>query len=40
MAMAGGCLDRRTVGHLWQQFESGRLHWSRAWMLSVVGAGK
>jgi asparagine synthase (glutamine-hydrolysing) len=40
MAMSGGYLDRRAVSALWQQFESDRLHWSRAWMLSLVGAGK
>jgi len=40
MALAGGYLNRRTVGQLWNEFESGRLHWSRAWMLAVIGAGK
>jgi asparagine synthase (glutamine-hydrolysing) len=40
MAMAGGYLNRRTIAQLWQEFENGRLHWSRAWMLSVIGAGK
>jgi asparagine synthase (glutamine-hydrolysing) len=40
MALAGGCLNRRTIGHLWSEFEHGRLHWSRAWMLVVIGAGK
>jgi len=40
MALAGGCLNRRTIGQLWSQFEQGRLHWSRAWMLAVIGAGK
>jgi asparagine synthase (glutamine-hydrolysing) len=40
MALAGGCLNRRTIGQLWSEFEHGRLHWSRAWMLAVIGAGK
>ncbi|MGO4881129.1 MAG: asparagine synthase (glutamine-hydrolyzing) [Bryobacteraceae bacterium] len=40
MALAGGCLNRRAVGNLWNQFDRGRLHWSRAWMLAVIGAGK
>src|SRR5579862_2171076 len=31
MALAGGYLNRRTIGELWNQFERGRLHWSRAW---------
>jgi asparagine synthase (glutamine-hydrolysing) len=40
MALAGGCLNRRTIAQLWNQFDHGRLHWSRAWMLAVIGAGK
>ncbi len=40
MALAGGQLDRRAISRLWRQFDMGRLHWSRAWMLSVIGAGK
>ncbi|MGA2589624.1 MAG: asparagine synthase (glutamine-hydrolyzing) [Bryobacteraceae bacterium] len=40
MALAGGYLNRRTIGQLWNEFDSGRLHWSRAWMLAVIGAGK
>jgi asparagine synthase (glutamine-hydrolysing) len=40
MALAGGCLNRRTIGKLWNEFDRGRLHWSRAWMLAVIGAGK
>ncbi len=40
MALAGGCLNRRTIGQLWNEFDRGRLHWSRAWMLAVIGAGK
>jgi asparagine synthase (glutamine-hydrolysing) len=40
MALAGGCLNRRAITHMWNQFDNGRLHWSRAWMLAVIGAGK
>lgn len=40
MALAGGSLNRRTIGKLWNEFDRGRLHWSRAWMLAVIGAGK
>jgi asparagine synthase (glutamine-hydrolysing) len=40
MALGGGCLNRRTIGQLWYEFDHGRLHWSRAWMLAVIGAGK
>jgi len=40
MALAGGYLNRRTIRVLWNEFEHGRLHWSRAWMLAVIGAGK
>jgi asparagine synthase (glutamine-hydrolysing) len=40
MALAGGCLNRRAIGKLWNEFDRGRLHWSRAWMLAVIGAGK
>jgi asparagine synthase (glutamine-hydrolysing) len=40
MALGGGCLNRRTILQLWNDFDHGRLHWSRAWMLAVIGAGK
>lgn len=40
MALAGGCLNRRAITQMWNQFDHGRLHWSRAWMLAVIGAGK
>jgi len=40
MALAGGCLNRGAIGNLWNEFDRGRLHWSRAWMLAVIGAGK
>ena len=40
MALTGGYLNRRTIGQLWNEFDHGRLHWSRAWMLAVIGAGK
>ncbi len=38
MARSGGILDRRAVGALWAQFRANRLHWSRAWALTVLGA--
>jgi asparagine synthase (glutamine-hydrolysing) len=38
MATSGGILDRRAVGALWAQFRANRLHWSRAWALTVLGA--
>ena len=31
-------LDRAAVRQLWQEFRNGRLHWSRAWALVVLGA--
>jgi asparagine synthase (glutamine-hydrolysing) len=37
-AMRTDVLDRKTVGTLWSAFEQGRLHWSRAWSLVVMGA--
>ena len=37
MAMRTNVLDRKTVGKLWSAFEHGRLHWSRAWSLVVMG---
>jgi asparagine synthase (glutamine-hydrolysing) len=38
LALAGGSLNRRAVARLWNEFDRGRLHWSRAWMLAVLGA--
>ena len=38
MATSGGVLDRRAAGDLWAQFRANRLHWSRAWALTVLGA--
>ena len=32
-------LDRGAVKDLWSGFRAGRLHWSRAWALAVLGAG-
>lgn len=40
MALAGGYLNRGAIGQLWNEFDHGRLHWSRAWMMAVIGAGK
>jgi hypothetical protein len=37
MALAGESLDRRAVRRLWDAFRVGRLHWSRAWALVVLG---
>lgn len=31
-------VDRSEAGRLWEEFERGRLHWSRAWALAVTGA--
>ena len=36
-ALRTDVLDRRAVGKLWGAFEQGRLHWSRAWSLVVLG---
>ena len=38
MAQAANGLDRREVARLWSAFRAGRLHWSRAWALVVLGA--
>ena len=38
MAVSGRVLNRRVVGDLWKEFRRNRLHWSRAWALSVLGA--
>jgi asparagine synthase (glutamine-hydrolysing) len=37
-AMATQVLDREVVGKIWSAFEGGRMHWSRAWALVVLGA--
>ena len=37
MAVGTTLLDGGAVRALWRQFDSGRLHWSRAWALSVLG---
>jgi asparagine synthase (glutamine-hydrolysing) len=31
-------LDRGTVRDCWSQFARGQLHWSRAWVLTVLGS--
>jgi hypothetical protein len=28
--------DRQAVEAIWQQFEAGQLHWSRAWALVAI----
>lgn len=38
IAVVADCLDRTAVRDLWSQFRAGRLHWSRAWALTVLGA--
>ena len=38
MAMSTKILERDVVGKMWSAFEQGRLHWSRAWSLVVLGA--
>ena len=38
IALQTNSLERATVGKLWSAFEDGRLHWSRAWSLVVLGA--
>lgn len=39
IATRASCVDRDAVRLLWRQFRAGRLHWSRAWALVVLGAG-
>lgn len=34
----GGALGRKAVGECWTDFSEGRMHWSRAWALTVLGA--
>jgi hypothetical protein len=38
MAQGSGALDAGETGRLFQAFGDGRLHWSRAWAMVVVGA--
>ncbi len=40
MATGTNFLDGGTVREFWKDFRSGRLHWSRAWALSVLGASQ
>ena len=35
-SLEGGCLGRKAVERVWDGFEAGRLHWSRAWALVVL----
>jgi asparagine synthase (glutamine-hydrolysing) len=37
-ALCGSVLDKAAVRACWREFRRGRLHWSRAWSTSVVGA--
>ena len=38
MAERSSALDTRETGRLFRAFGAGRLHWSRAWAMVVVGA--
>jgi asparagine synthase (glutamine-hydrolysing) len=38
MALHGDLLNRRAVREVWRDFRVSRVHWSRAWALSVLGA--
>jgi asparagine synthase (glutamine-hydrolysing) len=38
LAASNGDLHTPTVRTLWSEFRGGRLHWSRAWALTVMGA--
>jgi len=35
---SAGALERQAVEDCWTDFSAGRLHWSRAWALTVLGA--
>jgi asparagine synthase (glutamine-hydrolysing) len=37
LAVGGDVLNRGAVRSLWKDFRAGRLHWSRAWALTVLG---
>ncbi|MDP2923982.1 MAG: asparagine synthase-related protein [Candidatus Omnitrophota bacterium] len=36
-ALSKGNINKRYADSLWRKFEQGRLHWSRAWALIVMG---
>jgi asparagine synthase (glutamine-hydrolysing) len=38
IASGADVLDRRAVRRQWRAFRAGRLHWSRAWALVILGA--
>jgi asparagine synthase (glutamine-hydrolysing) len=38
MALQSGQLNHRETGRLFQSFEAGRLHWSQAWAMIVLGS--
>lgn len=38
MARSAPRLEKREAAKMWSAFESGRLHWSRAWAMVVLGA--
>ena len=33
-----GLFERQAVDTIWQRFETGQLHWSRAWALVAVAS--
>ena len=37
-AEQGGLLDRPALRAMWRQYRAHRLHWSRAWALTVLGS--
>ncbi len=37
VALSKGNINKRYANGLWRKFEQGRLHWSRAWALIVMG---
>lgn len=38
ISLQSGCLQKAGVQQCWKAFREGRLHWSRAWALAVLGA--
>jgi asparagine synthase (glutamine-hydrolysing) len=38
MARSAPGLEKREAARMWSAFEKGRLHWSRAWAMVVLGA--
>lgn len=40
IALGADCMDRKAAGSFWKAFEKGRLHWSRAWAMVVLGGAR